>query len=1049
MKKKIYTLKFFVLCKVFLITLFFLFQIQQEVMAQTNTEKIVTGTVTDEAGQPMPGATITLKGDAKNVRTSDENGKFLIKVPSKGAVLLISAIGSVTREIVVPLTNSILTVALKSSIESLNDVVIIGYGNTNRKDLTTAVSSLNMSDFNKAPVKSFDDALGGRIAGVQVVSPDGQPGASSNIVFRGPGSITQDVSPLYIIDGFPLEDSDNNAINPADIESIDFLKDASATAIYGSRGANGVIIITTKRGKLGEPSIVYNAYYGLQKDGQRIPVLSPYEFVKLQAELGASIAEPYLAGAGKTLEDYRDQVGIDWYDKVFQLAPQQNHTLSISGGTEKTKYYISGSIMDQEGIIINTGFRRYQGRIALDQNIGSKIKVGININFSNKKDNGLVANAGGGSTSFMWTVWGYRPVQVDPAINIEELLLDPDIGTGPVRTNPFLQVQNELRENISNVGTSNAYMDINILKNLKLRITGSVDLSGSRRIAFNNSKTRSASSLPGSVLGINGSEYFSSKTTLGNENTLTYNKLIKKHSFTLVGGYSMQTNNVSSYGALASQVPNEILGISGLDEGIPYSIASRESDWGFQSLFTRLMYNFNSKFYLTGSFRADASSKFAPGNKWGYFPAGSVAYRLSQESFIKKMKFITDAKLRFGYGAVGNNRVSDFAYLNTLSFINNAYSFGNDVPTQGVTANGLGNPDLTWETIESSNFGLDLSLFKGRINLTADYYTKITKNLLLDAKLPINTGYASGTKNIGKVSNKGLELTLNTVNIESPKFRWTSNFNIAFNRNKILELTENQEAITTVVNGGTTASYIAKVGQPIGMFYGVIFDGLYQVSDFDLSSNGVYTLKSNVPSNSIASARTSIQPGYVKFRDLNGDGIINNYDFTTIGNPNPDFIGGFSNNFDYKGFDLNLFFQFSYGNEVLNANRLSFEEGRSQMTNQYATYANRWSFENQNSIIPRVQGSLTNYNTSRPIEDASFLRFKTVSLGYTFTKNVISALKLKSARVYVSAQNIFTITNYSGSDPEVSVRNSALTPAFDSSSYPRSSLVVAGVQISL
>lgn len=1016
--------------------------------AQNAGSKLITGTVQDRNGESIPGVSVRLKSAASGGTATNQDGKFSIRVTGSNPILVFSSIGYLTKEVTVG-TQTVISVHLEGQQTGLTEVVVTGYGSTIRKDVTGSVASVNIADLQRAPVKSLDDALGGRIPGVLVVSPDGQPGSTASITIRGANSLTQDNSPLYVVDGFPVENFDLKTLNPNELEAIDVLKDASATAIYGARGANGVIIITTKRGKAGAPVLNYTSYYGITNDQKRIPVLSPYEFVKLQQEIDPIAAGPaYTTTLGKTLDDYRDVPGIDWYSKVFRTAPQQNHNISLSGGTDKTKYSFSGSIFNQEGIIINSGYRRFQGRMTLDQNVTDKLKVGITTNYTNSFDHGLIVNNSSGSSTFMWTVWGYRPVQTDPAVDIQQLLQDPTIGSvAPARTNPQIQAQNEIRTYTSNNLFSNAYLDYSITKDLRLRITGGVNSLYGERDAFNNSLTRAGSNIPGSVLGINGNESYPQNVSLTNENTLTYTKHLKDHTITALAGYTIQTNKSRSFGAVASNVPNESLGVSGLDEGVPYSISSSTSSWGLTSYLARLNYGYRSKYLVTASIRADGSSKFPKVNRWGYFPSGAVAYRFSEEKPLKKLSWLDDSKLRIGWGMTGNNRVGDFSYLSSLGFINNGYSFGNATPSQGAVANGLGNPQLKWESTAMTNIGVDLSFFKSRLTLTADWYRKVTSDLLLNAALPITTGYQTAFKNVGKVSNSGLEFAINTVNISNKTFQWSSNFNISFNRNKVLALTENQESITSQISGLNMASYIAKIGQPIAMFYGVVSDGVYQYSDFNVSANGTYVLKDGVPSNSTAALRSTIRPGYIKFKDLNGDGVINNYDYTTIGNPNPDFIGGFSNNFRYKNFDLNIFFQFSYGNQVLNGNLLDFQTGRFPYTNQYASFANRWSPTNQNTDIPKALGAVTNFVYSRLIEDGSFLRFKTAQLGYTFEKGLLDKIRIHSLRVYVSGQNLWVWTKYSGMDPEVSVRDSPLTPAYDYSPYPHVRTFVAGVNL--
>jgi TonB-linked SusC/RagA family outer membrane protein len=1034
-------------CLCVMLVLIMVFFVATPSQAQATTDKLISGTVNGPDGNSLPGVTVKLKSNTSRGTVTDVNGKFALRAPANGT-LVFSFIGYVAQEVIVG-TQTNITVTLQSQDSGLNEVVVIGYGSIARKDVTGSIASVNMTDLLRAPVKSIDDALAGRIAGVQVVAVDGQPGGGNSIKIRGANSITGSNSPLYVVDGFAMEDFDLNSIAPTDVESIDVLKDASATAIYGARGANGVIILTTKRGKSGEPVVTYNGYYGVQHDSKRVEVLSPYEFVKLQLEISPSLyGAEYTTALGRTLDYYKDVKPIDWYGLVFRTGAQQNHNVSINGGTDKTKYSITGSIYTQNGIIINTGYKRFQGRITLDQTLSSKFKVGITVNSSATNTYGEQVNADGGVTAFMPKLWTRRPIQVDPDLDITTELLDPDnVGVAPT-TNPFIEAQNKYNVSNGRPFSSNAYLDYSITKDLRLRIGGSVTQATTIADLFNNSLTYHGANFTGSVQGVNGSEVVSRSTTLNNDNTLTYNKKVGNHTFNLLGGFTMQTFKRNSFGATSIYVPNESLGINGLDEGTPSSITSTAGNWGLESFLARGYYNYKSKYNITASIRADGSSKFPPKNRWGYFPSAAVAYRISEEDFIKQLKFVSNAKFRASYGATGNNGVrSEYPYYSSLNFVGNGYSFGNAVPSQGAVANTLGNPDLKWETTRQADVGFDLDLFNGRVTLTADYYNKVTSDLLLTAALPITTGYATATKNVGKVSNSGLEFTLNTVNVSSNKFMWSTNFNISFNKNKVLALTENQEAITTTVSTAQPF-YIAKIGRPIAMFYGLQYDGVYQYADFNRSTAGVYTLKDNVPSNTTAALRNNIKPGDIKFVDINGDGIINTNDYTIIGDPNPDFTGGISNNFQYKGFDLNVFFQFSYGNQVNDYNILRFEDGATANINQFAEFANRWTPTNQNTDIPRAGGTVTNFNYSRSIKDGSYLAFKTASLGYTIPKSLLSKVKVKSLRVYVSAQNIFMITNYPGSSPDVSTRDTPLTPGFDYSSYPSSRIFVAGLNVS-
>ncbi len=1011
--------------------------------------RVVSGTVLDStSGETLIGVTVTIKG-TQQASSTDLNGKFSVSIPVNNSALVFSYVGYDPQTVIVKGETN-LTVKLQSASQGLNEIVVIGYGAVKKKDLTGSVAQVNMGDLNKAPVVSFDDALGGRVAGVQVTSTEGQPGVGSAIVIRGGNSLTQDNSPLYVIDGFPIEGEANNLINPAEIASMEILKDASATAIYGARGANGVIIITTKRGKVGDPRINYNAYYGFQSITNKIPVMNPYEFVKLQTEIDPLGADTiYLKG--KTLEDYRNVAGINWQDQLFRRAPMSSHNLSMSGGNAKTKYSISGSLQDQQGIIIASGYKRYQGVVSLDQDVNDKLRVGINVRYTNSRQYGTPTSAGSGTQGLLYSAWAYRPIAVN-LDNLLDQLYDPSTPTLDLRINPVLTANNELRNNIVNSMIANGYAEYAITKDLKLKITGGYNNNQLRNEIFNNSKTYSGG--PQAKNGPNGAIYNYQTTTWLNENTLNYIKDINKdHHIDLLAGITAQGAKLLSNGVKAVQLPNESLGLSGLDEGTPFSVLSSTSSWTLLSGLARANYAYKSKYLFTASFRADGSSRFSPENEWSYFPSTAFAWRFTEEGFMKKLGFLSDGKLRLSWGITGNNRVSDYATYSSFFFDpNGGYPFNGTVQ-KGAYINTLGNQDLKWETTAQTDIGLDIGFLNQRISVVADYYDKTTSNLLLNAQLPNSSGFDDAYKNIGKVSNSGFEFSLTTVNITGKKFGWTTSFNISFNRNKVLALAENQNVLLSPVTwfgSYTSAAYIAQIGQSASNMYGYLYDGVYQYSDFDKLSNGTYQLKANVPNN--GNDRTTIKPGTAKYKDINNDGVVDANDQTVIGNALPKHIGGFSNNFTYKNFDLNVFFQWSYGNDIINANRYLLENGGNKpAVNQFASYSDRWSPTNQSSTIPAA-GS---YNSgplvysSRVIEDGSYLRLKTVQLGYNFSSKLLSAIKVKSLRVYASAQNLYTWTKYSGYDPEVSDRNSALTPGFDFSAYPRARTIILGLNINL
>ncbi|RAV30649.1 SusC/RagA family TonB-linked outer membrane protein [Sinomicrobium soli] len=1014
--------------------------------------------VAEEDGMPLPGVNVVVKGVPKGAVT-DMDGYYSLDNVASDATLVFSYMGFVPQEIQVN-GKAVINAIMKSDLNVLDEVVVIGYGEVNRKDLTGSVGQVNVDELKKAPVSSYDEALAGRIAGVLVTSNDGQPGSVPNIVIRGGNSITQDNSPLYVVDGFPVEDNDNSFLNPDDIASIDILKDASATAIYGARGANGVVVITTKSGNVGKPVIEFDTYTGFQEDLNRLELLDGYEFVKLQQELSPEYATRiYLDSVGRTLDDYKNLKTIDWYKESMQTAPIQSYNLSMRGGTKQTRYSVSGSFFDQKGIFINTGFKRYQARLRLDQKINDKVDINLNVNYANVNRKGTIVSEddGGANANIMNNIWAYRPVTtpLEDDIEFEDQLLDPEVNPGvQFRVNPKLQLENSFRERISENLFTNIRLNYRLLDGLKLSITGGVNMINQENNAFDNSKTRSGSTIFPFSIGVNGSRRFIKKKVFTNENTLTYDKQWdnRKHKLNAVIGFTQQLDKFELSGMSAFQLPNENLGLNGLDQGTPREIFAEKNSFSLQSFLGRVNYTLMDKFLFTASFRADGSSKFAPGNRWAYFPSGAFAYKLGQEDFIKKSNVISDLKLRVSYGKTGNNRVSTFAYLSELnSGLNNGYSFGNEIPRLGAITNVLTNPELKWETTDQVDTGVDLSLWNGRFNFTADYYYKETNDLLLRAQLPNSSGYLRAFKNVGSVSNEGLEFSFNSINISKPEFQWSTNFNISFNRNKVLALTENQEELTssiTIVGSVNNSVYTAKIGEPVAQFYGLEADGLYQVGDFDLTEEGDFVLRDEFPAN--GAPRANIQPGDAKYVDQNGDGEINLDDYTVIGNPNPDFYGGFSNNFRFKGFDLNVLFQYSYGNDVFNANKVNFENGRfiGTNSNQFASMADRWTFDNQDTDIPRLNGLGANFYSSRLVEDGSFIRLKTVSLGYNFGDHILETLQLNALRIYVSGQNLYTWTKYTGVDPEVSTRHTPLTPGFDLSPYPRMRTIIMGVNVS-
>ncbi len=1023
-------------------------------------QNTVVGRVVDANNTPLIGVNVVVKGTTTGTTTGID-GNYSIKV-AENQTLVFSYLGYTTVEEIVGKRTAI-NVKMNEEATQLGavEIVNIGYGTTTRRDLTGSVAKADLGTMMKSNVTNFDQALNGRIAGVVVTTGDGSLGAEANITIRGNNSLTQSNAPLYIIDGFPSEGSFATSINPADIESIDVLKDASATAIYGARGANGVIVINTKRGTEGKPTVNFSASFSLSHIANKIDLMDSYEFVRLQEELvtDTSMASSYYGyseeyGRNLTLEDYRNIKGIDWQDELYRTAFQQNYNISLSGGNkEGLRYNVGFSALDQDGIIIRSNFQRYQGKANFTLPITKKLTLNVNANYSRTATNGVNPTTAETTSSssgwLMYSVWGYRPVTA-PGQDILDSIIDESVdGSNDYRFNPVKTAKNEYRKTLVDYLNSNIALTWKITPELTFKTTGGYVMNKRRREEFNGTETYTGYPGSPSGKGVNGAIYWTDQASWTNENTLNYKRRFgRSHNVDLMAGLSLQGQKNTYEGVSATQITSEELGIAGIHTGNYQSVPSNYYDWRMMSMFLRANYNFRYKYYLTFSFRADGSSKFPSDNRWGYFPSVGASWNFNRENLFKNSEWLNNGKLRFSWGLTGNNRTQTpydfYSQITVTPGSGNSFDYvfdGTRVP--GYYFSNMANDKLKWETTEQWNVGIDLGFFEDRLKVTADWYDKVTHDLLLYALLPASSGYEQGMLNIGSIRNRGFEFTLETVNIKTRQFQWSTSFNIAFNRNRILGLVDNQNTLQSSVSWETHFNsqfpYISQVGKPTGMMYGFIYEGTYKPEDFDANGN----LKSGIP----AYKGNKMQPGDLKYRDLNGDGKIDDYDRTIIGCGQPLHTGGFNNSFNWKNFDLNIFFSWSYGNDILNANRLIFESGWKAQTNQLASYAGRWTPDNPTSDIPRAGATGSEEYSSRVIEDGSFLRLKNVSLGYTIPSRQLRKAGISSMRVYVSADNIWTLTNYSGPDPEVSTRNSVLTPGFDWSAYPRAYGFTAGVNI--
>lgn len=1034
----------------------------------------VTGRVIDESGTPLIAVTVFEDGNTSNGTMTDIDGNYSLNVSSAKASVVFSCLGFAEVKETVGLRKTInVTLAEEKLSIDAAEVVSVGYGSVARRDLTGSVSKVDMGDIMKAPVVNFDQALTGKVAGVVVTTSDGALGSEANITIRGNNSLTQSSSPLYIIDGFPTESSMATSLNSADIESIDILKDASATAIYGARGANGVIVITTKQGTEGKPKVNFSSSWTVSHIANKAELMNGFEFVELQNEIYTltgntnaytkpSPEDEALGIKEYSLEAYRDKSRWnDWQDEIYRTSLSQNYNISLSGGSKETgnRYNASFSVVDQDGIIVKSNFQRYQGKINFTQKLGKKVSVDLIANYSRAITNGVTpTNAQQSSSATGWliySVWGYRPVKPMSKWNEEgdmvDEMLDADVAnSNDYRFNPAMTVRNEYRKTIVDYINATAGLTWDIIDDLKLKITGGYTLNKRRREEFNGTQTYTGYPGSPSGKGINGGIYWNDKRTWLNENTLTYTKRFnRKHNFQFLLGFTMQGETFDYKGTSVTQMTTESLGLNGLHTGSYQTVTPWQYDWTMMSGFFRVNYNFKYKYYLTASFRADGSSKFPKHNRWGYFPSTALSWNINREDWLKDVTWVSNAKLRASWGQTGNNRTTTpydyYSQIETLPGNMNSFDYVfNGQIVSGYYPSNMSNEKLKWETTDQWNVGLDFSVFESRIKLTADWYLKNTRDLLLQATIPASSGYTSAMLNIGSMQNQGFELTLDLVPVQKRNFTWNMNFNIAMNRNKVTALTNDQYSLMRSVSWdqqfNSQYPYITQVGKPSGMMYGFIYEGTYKPDEFN---NGT-ALKDGIPYMT-SIGQDKVRPGDPKYRDINHDGIIDDNDRTVIGCGQPLHTGGFGNTFNFYGFDLNIFFSWSYGNDVINANRLFFENGTKAQTNQLKSYVNRWTEKNPTSDIPRVQANGMYVYSSRVVEDASFLRLRNVTLGYTLPRTALRKMHFDTMRVYISGENLWTLTGYSGPDPEVSTRNSVLTPGFDWSAYPRAMGVTAGL----
>lgn len=1037
--------------------------------------RTVTGKVVDENGAPIAGANVSA-GNRRTVQT-DKEGNFSIQVTGS-ADIRITSVGYK------PATastsgNSPISVVLEKEIASSEEAVVIGYSTIKRKELTGSVSSVSSRQLKDVPISSAAELLQGRLAGVQITASEGGPGAELLIRVRGGGSITQDNSPLYIVDGVQVENA-LNVIAPQDIATIDVLKDASTTAIYGARAANGVVIITTKSGRPGKTQISYNGSFGIRQLPFKMGVLSPYEFVLWQYERSrgsipdsTSFAQTY-GTTWDTLKNYKNLSPIDWQDEVFgRNARFTSHNIALSGGNQATTFNLSYTMNKEEGLQLESSFDRNLVNFKLDHRVNDKFRAGITFRFLDQVIRGAgTTNSGTRATNRLRHTINYRPFELPipggGADDFDEAYYLASSGA----INPVLLTSAEYRRQFSRATYLTAYGSYNIMKNLTFRTTVGFDNANVTTHLFFSKITATArnfASLPVASIGEQ------NNYTMSNTNTLQYslNNFRQHHNITVLAGQEVvdqrsKQNSFETRYFPADITPEKALANMGLGSAptgsaqpLPTSFVQPPSR--IASFFGRASYAYDDKYLATFNIRADRSSKFSSENGTLVFPSGSVAWRFSKEKFFDKLNWLTDGKLRAGFGSVGNNRIDNLLYQQ-LYGVTGQYAFNHNI-IPGFAPSSLANPELRWENNQTRNMGLDLAFLGNRIQLTIDVYKNTAKDLLLAVAIPPTTGYTSQIQNIGSTSNRGIEFQLNASPVSKKNLSWTSNFNISFNKNRV----ESLGGVTQIErNSGWQGSdgvpdYLVKVGEPIGLMYGFVTDGFYKVDEFNYdAATQTYTLKPGIAANGVYGVP---QPGMLKWKDLNNDGqITSDGDRTVIGNANPKFTGGWNNQINYKNFDLNIFVNFVVGNDIYNANKLEWTDGAFPNLNMLDVMRNRWTNIDANGVRVTDPAALAKLNENATIwspvrvqrwwlhswavEDGSYLRINNLSLGYTLPKSITSKAKIASLRFYGTVNNLKTFTKYTGYDPDVTTRRSdPLTPGVDFAGYPRARTYVFGVNL--
>lgn len=1082
--------------------------------AQTHTVK---GKVTDEEGVGVPNANVVQVGGTRKGTQTDKEGNFSLTTTSDAKVSIsVSSVGYTTKVLEVSGDNVKVVLSKKENMQ--DEVVIVGYKSVKRSDMNAAVASLGAAQLKDIPVSSAAEALTGKLAGVQVVTSEGSPDAEINIRVRGGTSLTQSNSPIYLVDGVQTEDA-LKSIAPQDIESIDVIKDPSILSIYGARGANGVIVITTKTPKKKKISVTYNGFVGFRQLPKTLSVMGPVDYVKYQYERALMTSDT--AGFFDTydsvyrtftaLDSYKDSNAVDWQDEVFgRTAFNQTHNISVTGGNDKAQFTLGYTHNDEDAIMLNSSFKRDLINLKINHKFNKIIKAGVAARYTDQLVNGAGVSAskeGQGQNKLRNTI-KYRPF-IPSKLNIDdfdESVFDETGGNGLNIYNPVLLAYSEYKKKYTKIYNISGNIDIAFTKYLSFKTTFGLNNTNNESLEHYNKYTSvvrgdaGANGLPVAIYN------YDEKISKNNSNVLTFNvskfvknkRFKKRNDLTILLGqetYSVLTKQTGrKFGNGAANLSPKEATEAARDGVYPGEYFAnyptyREQETKLASFFGKVDYTYNKKYFATFSVRSDGASVLAPGHRWNSFTAGSLTWQVSRENFFKNNispRVINDLKFRFSYGGAGNAQIEPFLYLsafsdrvinpqtNSLYTPNYSTGTGNGTTLVGLASPYLANGLLKWETTVTQNIGFDIALFNNRFQLSVDAYRNTTKDLLLLQNVPATIGYTTQIQNTGQTRNTGIDIQLSTTIFNKKNFSWSANFNIGFNKNKILKLGTFAPLQSSGWSINTSLEdFIVAENGPTGEMYGYVYDGFYTTGDFTYNASGARGSRYVLNTSTTAPKQTSvnfgkIQPGTLKFKDLDGDSVITLKDRTIIGHAQPKFTGGLNQQFTFlKNFDLSIFVNWVVGNDVYNANKIEFTSSYSNGTNLISEVNDRWRIADNNGNdlrdtlpsvyaafnqgakmwIPSTDASSYNLN-SWAIEDGSFLRINNVSLGYTFSSKSLRKAKISKLRVYATVNNLAVITNYSGYDPEANTRNkSPLTPGIDYSAYPRSRSYLAGINL--